>query len=219
MISVGGSVAGKTVSVTPHAEGTVGKAYAKGTGGYKGLPHDEKNALRSEYGQKELTVYPDGKAEITTEPTMGALPKGTVIFNEEQTEQIMQNKGEVVGNAYAKGTLHGEDKITYLPDGTAVFPMSMKVLPNPMIDPTYLMMKIFTERMEEKWFMFMDSAKDLSESARNISRISGAVNNNNRNMNVDVGGIHVHGVQNPEDFSDIVAMRAHNRILQEMKKY
>ena len=41
------------------------------------------------------------------------------------------------------------------------------------------MMKLFTERMEEKGFMFMDSVKDMSEAARNISRISGAVNNNN----------------------------------------
>ena len=222
-VSAGGSIPGKKISVAPYAEGTVGKAFAKGTGGYKGLLHDEKNAVRSEYGQPELTVYPDGTAELTTEPTMGALPKGTVIFNEEQTERIMKNKGEVIGNAYVKGATRGEDKITYLPNGMAVFPMSMKVLPDYMTDPTYLVLKMFTERMEEKGFMFMDSEKALSEAAKNITNISSAVNNNNstmnRNMNVDVGGIHVHGVQNPEDFSDIVSMRAHNRILQEMKKY
>ena len=34
-----------------------GKAFANGT---IGLKHDEKNALRSEYGQPELTVYPNG---------------------------------------------------------------------------------------------------------------------------------------------------------------
>lgn len=53
-----------------------------------------KYALRSEYGQPELTVYPDGTAELTTEPVLGSLPKGTVIFNEEQTKHIMNNKGK-----------------------------------------------------------------------------------------------------------------------------
>ena len=214
MPSMGVSVSGNTVSgnaVPVHAKGTVGKAYAKGTGGYKGLPHDEKNALRSEYGQPELTVYPDGKAELTTKPTMGNLPKGTVIFNEEQTSDIIKRKGEIIGDTFWDGT-------EYL----KVIPLSQKVLPYPMTDPSYHMMDMFIADMEEKGFMFMNSAKELSEAARNISRISGAVNNNNntmnRNMNVDVGGIHVHGVQNPEDFSDIVAMRAHNRILQEVKK-
>ena len=177
--SAGGSVSGNTVSVTPHAEGTVGKAFAKGTGKYKGLPHDEKNAVRSEYGQPELTVYPDGKAELTTEPAMGALPKGTVIFNEEQTEQIMRNKGEVVGNAYAGGTVHGEDKITYLPDGTAVIPLSMKSLPYPMTDSSYWNMQMFMEIMEESGMQFSKSAKDISESVQNISNICSAVNNNN----------------------------------------
>lgn len=72
---------------------------------YKGLPHNEKNALRSEYGQTELTVYPDGRTELTTEPVMSDLPKGTVIFNEEQTKRIMDNKGEELGNAYDEGTV------------------------------------------------------------------------------------------------------------------
>ena len=91
------------VSVAPHAEGTVGKAFANGTGNYKGLAHAEKNALRSEYGQPELTVYPDGTTELTTEPTMSDLPKDTVIFNEEQTKRIMNNEGTIIGNAHADG--------------------------------------------------------------------------------------------------------------------
>lgn len=95
--------ASSSVPVTPHAEGTVGKAFASGTGNYKGLAHAEKNALRSEYGQPELTVYPDGTTELTTEPTMSDLPRNTVIFNEEQTKRIMNNEGTVIGNAHADG--------------------------------------------------------------------------------------------------------------------
>lgn len=88
-----------------YAEGTVGKAFANGTGGYNGLPHDEKNALRSEYGQPELTVYPNGDVEYTDTPTMSDLPRNTIIFNEEQTKRIMNNKGTVLGNAYADGNV------------------------------------------------------------------------------------------------------------------
>ena len=41
-----------------------GRANAEGTGKYKGLSKDEKNALVSEYGQTEMTVLPDGIAYL-----------------------------------------------------------------------------------------------------------------------------------------------------------
>ncbi len=92
-----------------------GKAFANGT---IGLKHDEKNALRSEYGQPELTVYPNGTTELTTSPVMSDLPKGTVIYNEEETKKIMDNKSNPVGNAHADGT---DDTIwTTLADGTKI---------------------------------------------------------------------------------------------------
>lgn len=95
-----------------------GKAFASGT---IGLKHDEKNALRSEYGQPELTVYPNGTTELTTSPVMSDLPKGTVIYNEEETKKIMDNKSNSVGNAHANGT---DDGIwTTLADGTKVRPL------------------------------------------------------------------------------------------------
>lgn len=94
------------------------KAFASGT---IGLKHDEKNALRSEYGQPELTVYPNGTTELTTSPVMSDLPKGTVIYNEEETKKIMDNKSNPVGNAHADGT---DDSIwTTLADGTKVRPL------------------------------------------------------------------------------------------------
>lgn len=89
------------LSIPTHAEGTVGHAFAKGT---KGLAHDEKLAVRSEYGQPELTVYPNGVAELTTTPTVSSLPKGTEILNEEQTKKTLNNKGDFLGKAFAKGT-------------------------------------------------------------------------------------------------------------------
>lgn len=71
----------------------IGNAYAKGV---DGLKHAERNALRSEYGQPELTVYPNGKAELTTSPIMSDLPKGTVIYNEKQTMDILDGKAEAI---------------------------------------------------------------------------------------------------------------------------
>lgn len=114
------------------ANGTVGNAFASGTH-YKGLAHDEKNALRSEYGQPELTVYPNGKAELTTEPTMSDLPKDTVIFNEEQTKRIMNNKPETVSTAYEGGTVKKVGLPSYLrpiQEGDPWFDLVQKVEAN-----------------------------------------------------------------------------------------
>lgn len=116
-----GGFSSAATNVIPHAKGTVGNAFAKGTGNYKGLSNREKNALVSEYGQTEMTVLPNGKTVITDEPTVMDLPKGTVIYNEEQTKKIMDNKVDVSGNAHADGT---DDSIwTTLADGTKVRPL------------------------------------------------------------------------------------------------
>ena len=158
-------------SITPHAAGTVGKAFAKGTGGYKGLPHDEKNAVRSEYGQKELAIYPDGKAELTTEPTMGRLPKGTVIFNEEQTERIMHNKGEVV-RTYENGNV-------MLSDGSIVRPNGEVLRPLPQSDPTYQIIKQFKEYFAANKDAFIKPANAMNNAAEVMEKVIETINNNN----------------------------------------
>ena len=81
----------------------------------------EENALVSEYGQPEMTVLPNGQTIITDEPTMMDLPKNTVIFNEEQTRKIMNNKPHAIGNAYVSGT-NDEGWFT-LPDGHMARPL------------------------------------------------------------------------------------------------
>ena len=95
-----------------------GRAFAEGTGKYKGLPRDEENALVSEYGQTEMTVLPDGKTIITDEPTMMDLPKDTVVFNEEQTKKILDNKIDASGNAHPgnQGTDDAEN-VPGIPEG------------------------------------------------------------------------------------------------------
>ncbi len=151
-----------------------GKAFASGT---IGLRHDEKNALRSEYGQPELTVYPNGMTELTTSPVMSDLPKGTVIYNEEETKKIMDNKSNSVGNAHANGT---DDGIwTTLADGTRV----RELQPG---DRMYDMMQKF-----DAYFNSMDGnieklvpnsvyehQRQMEDMAKQINYVSSVVNNN-----------------------------------------
>ena len=69
-------------------------AYVTGSSGLKSA----QEALTSEYGQAEMIVTPDGHWQVTTEPTLQKLPRGTVIYDNEQTEQILK------GKAYSTGT-------------------------------------------------------------------------------------------------------------------
>lgn len=165
-----------------------GKAFASGT---IGLRHDEKNALRSEYGQPELTVYPNGMTELTTSPVMSDLPKGTVIYNEEETKKIMDNKSNSVGNAHANGT---DDGIwTTLADGTRV----RELQPG---DRMYDMMQKF-----DAYFNSMDGnieklvpnsvyehQRQMEDMAKQINYVSSVVNNN-RNVQQPIiqGGINI----------------------------
>lgn len=164
-----------------------GKAFADGTGKYEGLPKAEKNALVSEYGQTEMTVLPDGKTIITDEPTMMDLPKDTVIYNEEQTKKIMDNKIDASGNAHADGT---DDSIwTTLADGSRIRDLQPG-------DDGYWMIEA-GEKLIQKWkesgedfisnavFEGQKQLEQWTQEITNNSAISSVVNNN-RNVPVTV---------------------------------
>ena len=202
--SVGSSISGNTIP--SHAEGTVGNSYAKGTE-YKGLPHNEKNALRSEYGQPELTVYPNGKTELTTEPVMSDLPKGTVIFNEEQPQRIMENDGEKLGNAYDDGTIT-------LADGTQARPL------NPS-DKMYWMAKKFDEYFKENRDAFLRPTNAMFKAAESMERVTEIINNNHsatQNIAVNIGDINLHEIQDVNSLSREIVLRMPNMLLQEMHR-
>lgn len=194
-----------------------GKAFASGT---IGLRHDEKNALRSEYGQPELTVYPNGMTELTTSPVMSDLPKGTVIYNEEETKKIMDNKSNSVGNAHANGT---DDGIwTTLADGTRV----RELQPG---DRMYDMMQKF-----DAYFNSMDGnieklvpnsvyehQRQMEDMAKQINYVSSVVNNN-RNVQqpvtIQVGDINLTGVQDVNGLAHAITTRLPNAMLQEIHR-
>ena len=209
--AAGGSRSGNTVSgnpifVSPNAKGTVGHAFAEGTGKYKGLAHDEKHALRSEYGQPELTVYPDGTAELTTEPVLGSLPKGTVIFNEEQTKRIMNNKGEELGNTHVEDTVVTKDGRVLLP-----------ITPD---NELYRIQQKFEAYFKENKGAFIDPAAAMFRATESMDRVIETISNNktmHQNM-ITIGDIHLHEVQDAHSLSRELLLRFPNMLLQETKK-
>lgn len=163
-----------------------GKAFANGT---IGLKHDEKNALRSEYGQPELTVYPNGTTELTTSPVMSDLPKGTVIYNEEETKKIMDNKSNPVGNAHADGT---DDTIwTTLADGSKVRPLQ----PGDKMWDLYHAFDAYLKSIDDNLEKlvpnsFYEHQRQMEDMAKQINYVS-SVTNNNRNTQPVVNHINV----------------------------
>ncbi|MDE6846136.1 MAG: phage tail tape measure protein [Lachnospiraceae bacterium] len=167
-----------------------GKAFAEGTGKYKGLPKDEKNALVSEYGQTEMTVLPDGNTIITDEPTMMDLPKGTVIYNEDQTKQIMDNKLDVSGSAHANGT--NDEGWFMLPDGHMARPLREG-------DRAYELQKAFepfVKRIQSGQEQLITNA--MFEGQKQFEKWTNQITNNaaisniaNNKSTVTIGDIHV----------------------------
>jgi len=189
MPSVGGGVG----TGPAHAKGTVGNAFATGTG-YRGLPEAEKNALRSENGQLELTLYPDGTTEITNKPIMSDLPKGTIIFNEDQTKQILNGKPYMKGRINEHGVAKFENNVVVRPNGDVLHPL-------PDNHPIIQAQKKFEDMMkmggmEAVTKPVTDSI--MREHNKEIDKIisqlnAGSVINNNKNVqpNINVGDIHV----------------------------
>jgi len=106
----------KDVDGTAHAQGTFvskGHTYANGMWG---LPKAEKGALINELGS-EIVVTPDGHWQILNngDPTFTNLPKGAIVFNHKQSEQLLKNgyvtgsHGKMIGGSFATGTVNDED--------------------------------------------------------------------------------------------------------------
>lgn len=193
------SFIGGGTGVVPNYRGTVGNAYAEG---YPGLPQAESNALRSEFGQPELTVYPDGRYELTTEPTISSLPKDTVIFNERQTKKILGNKGKTIGKAFADGTdplFNGR----FSPINDEKF----EKFQNLVLENTDALMQNNT-LLQQKYNDITSSVKGVSASTINKQQA----------VNFSMGDIVVQGVQDVDGFANAVKTHFPNAMLQAMFK-
>lgn len=164
-----------------------GKAFASGT---IGLKHAEKNALVSEYGQTEMTVLPDGKTIITDTPTMMDLPKDTVIYNEEETKKIMDNKIDVSGNAHADGTM-GDSEVTGKQVVVSQVPSEM-----PMWERMEKCAAALGRTMEDMLnplnSIVLDIRKEtgMGRYLESISNVNNVTNNNSK-PSINIGDIHV----------------------------
>ncbi len=215
---IGGS---GSISVTPHAKGTVGSAFAKGTGG---LPKAEKNALVSEYGQTEMTVLPNGNTIITDEPTMMDLPKDTVIYNEAQTKKIMDNKiNAQVVESYADGTVQYSDGTIVRPDGVTLRPLQPG-------DRAYELQKAFEpllkkiqeggEAISNAYFEHQKQMEKWTKEITNNTAINNITNNRNvqQPITIQIGDINLTGVQDVNGLAQAIKTRLPNAMLQEIHR-
>ena len=158
---------------------TVGKAFAKGTDRFKGLDKDTL-ALRSEYNQSELTMYPDGKIELTNSPNLKVLPKNTKIFNEKQTQEMLNNKGTVVGNAYADGNAVLEKP--------SRFDNMRDLQPG---DRMYDLLQKWNAYFEKNDHSFIEPVNAIQKNTEEIARNISNVNTNNIQRSVNIGDINI----------------------------
>ncbi|MEY8524716.1 hypothetical protein AALA90_17040, partial [Lachnospiraceae bacterium 38-10] len=159
-----------------HAHSEIGNAFADGTG-LNGTTKAENNAVVSEYGQTEMTVFPNGRTVITDSPTAMKMPKGTVVYNEEQTEKILKNKGTVTSNAYVNGTSSRN-----ISEGGTVL---RRV---PYDDPAYDIDRKFEAYMGKTGSNvdiitrsgLIRYDNDMGEVVKNVTNVSNVTNNNRR---------------------------------------
>ncbi|RKJ42449.1 hypothetical protein D7X98_19620, partial [bacterium 1XD8-76] len=165
-----------------HAHGEIGNAFADGTG-LNGTTKAENNAVVSEYGQTEMTVFPNGRTVITDSPTAMKMPKGTVVYNEEQTEKILKNKGTVTSNAYVNGTSSRNisEETLILAGGTVLRRV-------PYDDPAYDIDRKFEAYMGKTGSNvdiitrsgLIRYDNDMGEVVKNVTNVSNVTNNNRR---------------------------------------
>lgn len=152
-------------------KGTVGDAFFNG---YPGLNSSAQNALRSEFGQPELTVYPNGTYELTTTPTFSDLPKDTVIFNEEQTNRILKNsksKG-FRGKSFASGSSPYLSLQEVMPDKANMFAR-------------------FESKLQDNLDKMKVNIADMTSNVRDIATAVTSHTINNNGTSVHVGDINV----------------------------
>ena len=182
-----------------------GHAFANGT---DGLSHAEKNAIISEYNQPELVIYPNGAYKLFASPTVTDLPKDTVVLNEEQTKKAIQGtSGIIEGKAFDDGTVPGHPELRQLQPGDATYDMLKKVEEYFSKNTDALIMNTnVLEKQRER----------IINDARNIS--NNVVNNQQQAVNLSIGDIHVHEVQNVDGLANAIIHQMPGKMLQEIHR-
>ena len=120
---------------------------------------------------------------------MSDLPKGTVIYNEEQTKKIMDNKSGGVGNAHADGTTDGSwvgadgHRYRELREGDKGWDLLQKF--QPLVD------KILSGEEELVTNAIFEGQKQMEKWTKEITNNTAINNVANNKSTVTIGDIHV----------------------------
>ena len=190
---------------------TVGKAHAEGTAKVSGdwsVQSDENKALVGEIGL-ELIVR-NGKFFTVGEngAEMFDIKKGDIVFNHEQTEELLKN-GRISGHgkAYADGTVGGGKFLS--PDGHILRPLQegdrgwdLMQKFQPLVDK---MLKGETEIISNAVFEHQRQMEKIVKEITNNTAINNISNTKNIQPVVNVGDINITcpGVRDPEVMRNI----------------
>jgi chromosome segregation ATPase len=211
-----------------------GKAHYEGTAEVTGDWGVKKGGttLVGELGQ-ELIVFPNGR--FKTVGDNGAefvdIPANSIVFNHLQTKELL-SKGNIVGRgrALASGTAlangtsnNADDSIwTTLADGSRIRDLQPGDKMYDMIQKFDAYFKSIDGNLEKLVpNSFYERNREMNQLADQISYVSSVVNNN-RNVQqpvtIQVGDIHLTGVQDVNGLAHAIKTRLPNAMLQEMHR-
>lgn len=194
--SIGGNSEGTGTAFT-FGTGTAfsGTAYASGTGKW-GLPSDKPGSLVAEQGSE--IVVRDGKYRLISSPTLMDLKKGDIVFNHKQTAAIMKNgKKSVIDNLVNKS-----EKIVNNLNG---FSYSAGTVTGNAFDAILNGLQLM-----------LQPKNVLPKFAQKFKKLPN--NPNEQKVEIHIGDIHVHGVQNVNGLADQIINHLPNTMLQKLNK-
>ena len=171
-----------------------GSAYSSGTGRW-GLSSDQPNSLVGEVGSEILVR--DGKYSVIDSPTFMDLKKGDIIFNHKQTKAILQNgRKSVIDKLNEKGrAVYSKLTGSSFAAGT----MSKNVF------------DALINGLSNTVGSFVSVPNYGARSAQYAPGYAGS-----QSMSINIGDIHVHGVDNVNGLSQEIINRLPNTLLQKL---
>lgn len=194
-------------------KGIMGNAEVEGTALLQGDWGAKKSrkSLVGELGQ-ELIVR---GSRFFTVGNNGAemfnVQKGDIIFNHEQTEQLLKH-----GRISSRGTSYADGTTNTFPD---------YLTPIDQSSDEYSIFSQFNEYLKKSTDMFSSAGslhRPLEEIADSVSMIEHTVNNRNMNamrtFEINIGDINLEGVQDVNSLSAAIVTRLPNLVIQELHR-
>lgn len=206
-LSVHGSSIGTVIKGIMGIAEVEGTALLQGDWGAK----ESRKSLVGELGQ-ELIVR---GSRFFTVGNNGAemfnVQKGDIIFNHEQTEQLLKH-----GRISSRGTSYADGTTNTFPD---------HLTPIDQLSDEYSLFRQFNEYLKKSTDIFSSAGslhRPLEEIADSVSMIEHTVNNKNMNamktFEINIGDINLAGVQDVNSLSAAIVTRLPNLVIQELHR-